>query len=76
MDQNQRRLDRRSDPNGQNFLGAGGFDLLPEAAVIELQQRVVAFVGRAADAVSNQDDTESTVSLVNQFRRLSKVALI
>jgi hypothetical protein len=53
-----------STPLGQDFFGAGCLDLFAEAAMIELQQRIMAFVGRAADAVSDQDDPESTVSLV------------
>ena len=61
----QRHLDKIS--------GAGCLDLFAEAAMIEVQQRVVAFVGRAADAVSDQDDAESMIDRPHNRRRHADV---
>ena len=58
-------------PHREDFLGAGRFDLLTEATMIELQQRIMAFVGRAADTVSwALPDRRSCRSMVAAERRL------
>src|SRR4249919_3614719 len=64
---------RASTPPGQDFFGAGCLDLFAEAAMIELQQRVMAFVGRAADAVSDEDDAESMIDCPHNRRRHADV---
>ena len=77
------RADVRSDRKGlpsaastplrQDFFSAGCLDLFAEAAMIELQQGVVAFVGRAADAVSDEDYAESMIDRPHDRRRHADV---
>src|SRR3954468_6914273 len=62
-------------PAAQHLLGARSLDLLAVAPVIDLEQSVMPFVGRAADRVAHHDDAVAEIDGSEHGRQHADVGL-